>query len=162
MLHADKRQRRMVSLKISNWMLAGVAAVLSATAITGAQTASQTQPGTAAPAAPAQAAPAQAAPAQKPGAPLQLQDMGQTGKADPFPPVNQKYFTASSPSVVVATLAGSLDEPSLPEMIAKTAVAIATAAIKPTTAGTARSGSRPPAAPSATTAPMTMNRPPNM
>jgi protein-disulfide isomerase len=88
----------MDSLKISNWMLTGVAAVLSVTAITGAQTAPQTgtPPGTAAP---AQSAPAQAAPAQKSTAPLQLQDMGQATKADPFPPVNQKYFTATSPTV---------------------------------------------------------------
>src|SRR5205823_9317262 len=93
----NRRQRRMDSLKISNWMLAGVAVVLSVTAVSGAQTG--TQPGTAAPAAPAQAAPAQAAPAQKPAAPLQLQDMGQTPKADPFPPVNPKYFTAASPTV---------------------------------------------------------------
>jgi protein-disulfide isomerase len=85
----------MDSLKISNWMLAGLAAVLSVTAVTGAQTAPQTgtQPGTGA------AAPAQAAPAPKPAAPLQLQDMGQTPKADPFPPANPKYFTATSPTV---------------------------------------------------------------
>jgi protein-disulfide isomerase len=85
----------MDSLKISNWMLAGLAAVLSVTAVTGAQTAPQTgtQPGTGA------AAPAQAAPAQKPAAPLQLQDMGQAPKADPFPPANPKYFTAASPTV---------------------------------------------------------------
>jgi protein-disulfide isomerase len=94
----------MDSLKISNWMLAGLAAALSITAVMGAQTG--TQPGTAAPAAPPQAAPAQAAPAQnpaapaeKPAAPLQLHDMGQTPKADPFPPVNPKYFTAASPTV---------------------------------------------------------------
>jgi protein-disulfide isomerase len=96
-LHADKRQRRMDSLKISNWMLAGLAAALSVTAMMGAQTGAQpgTQTGTGAPAA---AAPA--APAQKPAAPLQLQDMGQTPpKADPFPPVNPKYFTAASPTV---------------------------------------------------------------
>jgi protein-disulfide isomerase len=90
-LHADKRQRRMDSLKISNWMLAGLAAALSVTAMTGAQTGAQ--PGAA-------AAPAPAAPAQKPAAPLQLQDMGQAPpKADPFPPVNPKYFTAASPTV---------------------------------------------------------------
>jgi protein-disulfide isomerase len=94
----------MDSLKISNWMLAGLAAALSITAVMGAQTG--TQPGTASPAAPPQAAPAQAAPAQnpaapaeKPAAPLQLHDMGQTPKADPFPPVNPKYFTAASPTV---------------------------------------------------------------
>jgi len=89
----------MDSLKISNWMLAGLAAALSITTVMGAQTG--TQPGTATPAAPAQAAPAQnpAAPAEKPAAPLQLHDMGQTPKADPFPPANPKYFTAASPTV---------------------------------------------------------------
>ena len=40
---------------------------------------------------------AQPAPAAK--APLQLHDMGQTTKADPFPPINQKFFTAQSPTV---------------------------------------------------------------
>jgi protein-disulfide isomerase len=86
----------MDSLKISNWMLAGLAAALSVTAATGAQTGAQTgsKPGTG-----AAAAPAQATPAQKPAAPLQLQDMGQTAKADPFPPVNPKFFTATSPTV---------------------------------------------------------------
>ena len=39
------------------------------------------------------------APAQKPAAPLQLHDMGQETKADPFPHANPKYFTADSPSV---------------------------------------------------------------
>jgi protein-disulfide isomerase len=80
----------MVSLKIlngkiSNWMLAGVVA-LSATAVAGAQTAAG---------AGSQAAPA----AQKADAPLKLQSLGQDTKADPFPPVNQKYFTASTPTV---------------------------------------------------------------
>jgi len=75
----------MDSLKISNWMLAVLATALSVTAA-GAQT------GTG-------AAPAPAAAVQKPAAPLQLQDMGQTPKADPFPPANQKFFTASSPTV---------------------------------------------------------------
>jgi protein-disulfide isomerase len=85
----------MVSLKISFVMMAGLATALSVTAVTGAQTGAQTGAG----ATPAQAAPAQAAPAQPPAAPLQLRDMGQTPKADPFPPVNQKYFTAASPTV---------------------------------------------------------------
>ena len=90
----------MDSLKISNWMLAGLAAALSVTAVTGAQTGAQTgsqpgsQPGTG-----AATAPAQTAPAQKPAAPLQLHDMGQAPKADPFPPANPKYFTATSPTV---------------------------------------------------------------
>src|SRR3984957_9066234 len=43
-------------------------------------------------------APAPAA-AQPPAAPLQLSNLDPTTKADPFPPVNQKYFTATSPSV---------------------------------------------------------------
>ena len=55
------------------------------------------QSGTQAPAATPQK-PATATP-QKPAAPLQLQDMGQATKADPFPPVNPKFFTADSPSV---------------------------------------------------------------
>jgi protein-disulfide isomerase len=87
----------MVSLKISNWMLAGLTAALSVTVMAGAQTGAQK--GTGAPAAQAPAAQAPAAPAQKSAAPLQLHDMGQTPKADPFPPVNQKYFTADSPTV---------------------------------------------------------------
>ena len=98
-LHADKRQRRMVSLKISNWMLAGLTAALSVTAMAGAQTGTQTGTGAPASQAPAAQAPAAQAPAQKPAAPLQLHDMGQTPKADPFPPVNQRFFTATSPTV---------------------------------------------------------------
>src|ERR1700692_1308156 len=85
----------MDSLKISNWMLA---AALSVTTVMGAQTGAQ--PGTHAEAQPGRVGAPQtpAAPAQKPASPLQLQDMGQTPKADPFPPVNQKYFTATSPT----------------------------------------------------------------
>jgi protein-disulfide isomerase len=102
----------MVSLKISNWMFAGLAAVLGATAV--AQTgvppkapalanveiAQAGTPATAPqnPTATTPQKPAAAAP-QKPAAPLQLQDMGQATKADPFPPVNPKFFTADSPSV---------------------------------------------------------------
>jgi protein-disulfide isomerase len=102
----------MVSLKISNWMFAGLAAAIGATAVaqTGVSpkapalanveiaqagtsaTAPQNPPSTT-PQKPAAAAP------QKPAAPLQLQDMGQATKADPFPPVNPKFFTADSPSV---------------------------------------------------------------
>jgi protein-disulfide isomerase len=68
------------------------------TAVAGAQT------GTGAPATPAPAAaqkPATPAPAaaQKSAAPLQLQNLDQTTKADPFPPVNAKFFTANSPTV---------------------------------------------------------------
>jgi protein-disulfide isomerase len=85
----------MDSLKISCWMLAGLATALSVTAA-GAQTGTGTAPASAQPAGAAQtAAPA----AQKAPAPLQLQSLGQQTKADPFPPVNQKYFTAASPSV---------------------------------------------------------------
>jgi protein-disulfide isomerase len=83
----------MVSLKISNWMLAGLTVVLGITAVAGAQTGTA-----AAPAAAQQTAPAAATP-QKPAAPLQLQNMGQTTKADPFPAANPKYFTADSPTV---------------------------------------------------------------
>jgi protein-disulfide isomerase len=89
-------------LKISNWMLAGLAAALSVTTVAGAQTGAQpgaqtgAQPGTGAA---AQAPAAPATPAQKPAAPLQLHDMGQAPKADPFPPANPKYFTATSPTV---------------------------------------------------------------
>jgi len=47
------------------------------------------------------AAPAAQAPAatQTPAAPLKLENLDPTTRADPFPPVNQKYFTATSPSV---------------------------------------------------------------
>jgi protein-disulfide isomerase len=78
----------MVSLKISYVMLAGLATVLSVSTLAVAQT------GTGA------AAPAAGAAAQKPAAPLQLQNLGQQQtKADPFPPVNARFFTAASPSV---------------------------------------------------------------
>jgi protein-disulfide isomerase len=81
----------MVSLKIlngmiSNWMLAALMTALSVTAVAGAQTAA----GSGAAKAPA---------AQKAAPPPQLQSLGQETKADPFPPVNQKYFTASTPTV---------------------------------------------------------------
>jgi protein-disulfide isomerase len=77
----------MVSLKSSYLMLAGLVTALSMTAAAGAQT------GAAAPAAKAPAA------AQTPAAPLKLENLDPTTRADPFPPVNQKYFTATSPSV---------------------------------------------------------------
>src|SRR5271163_4813736 len=76
---------KILNEKISNWMLAGVIAALSAASVAGAQTAA--------------GAGAQVPASQKPGAPLQLQSLGQETKADPFPPVNQKYFTASTPTV---------------------------------------------------------------
>ncbi len=77
----------MVSLKISYWMVAGLATALGLTAAAGAQT------GTAA--APAQA-PAKTAPA---AAPLQLNSLDPTSRPDPFPAVNPKFFTAASPTV---------------------------------------------------------------
>jgi protein-disulfide isomerase len=87
----------MDSLKISNWMLAGLATALSVTAMAGAQTGAQT--GTAARQTPAATQQSPAAGAQKPAAPLQLQNMGQVPKADPFPQANPKFFTAAAPSV---------------------------------------------------------------
>jgi protein-disulfide isomerase len=77
----------MVSLKSSYLMLAGLATALSMTAAAGAQTGAGA------------AAPAGQAPAPKQGAPLQLQNLDPTTKADPFPPVNPKYFTATTPTV---------------------------------------------------------------
>ncbi len=65
--------RRKGTLKISNWMLAGL--VCAASVVAGAQT---TGGQTAAPV---------------------LSSLDQTAKADPFPPVNPKYFTAGSPTV---------------------------------------------------------------
>ena len=58
--------------------------------------------------APSQPAPTQTAPAQQPAKPaqtapapkpLQLQTLDSGSHADPFPPVNPKYFTASTPTV---------------------------------------------------------------
>jgi protein-disulfide isomerase len=94
MLCVDKRQRRMVSLKISYWMTAGLAMALSITVMAGAQTGAPAG----APAQQQTPAPPAAAP-QKPAAPLQLQNMGETTKADPFPPANPKFFTATTPTV---------------------------------------------------------------
>jgi protein-disulfide isomerase len=71
-------------------MLAGLATALGVTAMAGAQTGAATGTGAAAPAAPA---------AQQPVAPLKLQNLDPTTKADPFPPVNPKFFTATSPTV---------------------------------------------------------------
>ena len=77
----------MDSLKISNWMLAGLAAALSVTAMAGAQTAAglRRRP--------------QHRQRHRSLRPVQLQNLGQTTKADPFPPANPKYFTALSPTV---------------------------------------------------------------
>jgi protein-disulfide isomerase len=72
-------------LKISNWMSVGLMAALSVTALAGAQTGAAPQ-----------TAPAPAG-AQQPG--LQLHNMGELPKADPFPAPNPKYFTADAPSV---------------------------------------------------------------
>jgi protein-disulfide isomerase len=75
-------------------MLAGLAVALSVTAVAGAQTG--TGAATQAPAAAQKPATPPAPAAQKP---LQLQNLDQTTKADPFPPVNPKFFTANSPTV---------------------------------------------------------------
>lgn len=74
-------------MKSSYLMLAGLATALSVTAIGAAQT------GAGAAQTPAPAA------TQKPAAPLQLNTLDQAPKADPFPAVNPKFFTASSPTV---------------------------------------------------------------
>jgi protein-disulfide isomerase len=71
-------------------MLAGLATALGFTAVAGAQTGTAT---------PNSSAPAPAAAAQKPGAPLQLSNLDPTTRADPFPAVNPKFFTAPSPTV---------------------------------------------------------------
>ena len=75
-------------MKISSLMLVGLASalgVVSARAQTGTTGAAQGAPATkAAPAAPR---------------PMQLNSLDQTTKADPFPPVNQKFFTAATPTV---------------------------------------------------------------
>jgi protein-disulfide isomerase len=82
----------MDSLKISYLMLAGLTIALGVATSAGAQTGTAAQP------APATGA-AQGAQAPAARRPLELQSLGQETKADPFPPVNQKYFTATSPSV---------------------------------------------------------------
>jgi protein-disulfide isomerase len=63
-------------------MLAGLACVLSAANLAGAQTDTGTAPK-----------------AESQAPPLQLQNLDQQAKPDPFPPVNAKYFTAMTPSV---------------------------------------------------------------
>lgn len=73
-------------MKISKYMLAGLALVLSVAVAAGAQTGTTGTTGTAPKAAP-------------PTPALHLNDLGQTSKPDPFPPANPKYFTAASPSV---------------------------------------------------------------
>ena len=74
-------------MKSSYLLLAGLVTVLSVTAMAGAQA------GTGQAAAP----PAAAAPT--PAAPLRLQNLDPSTRADPFPPVNPKFFTANSPTV---------------------------------------------------------------
>lgn len=64
-------------MKISQLMLAGL--VLGVGAVAGAQ--------------------AQTAPAAQGAAPLRMESLNPTGKADPFPPVNPKFFTAPTPTV---------------------------------------------------------------
>jgi hypothetical protein len=71
-------------LKIANCMLAAAALVLGASA-------ASAQAG-------AGAAPGKPAGAQAP-APMVLNSIDATTKADPFPPVNPKYFTAATPTV---------------------------------------------------------------
>lgn len=72
-------------------MLSVAVAAGAQTGTTGAATA---QTGATAPKA------AASAPAQKTAtAPLQLNDLGQMSRPDPFPPVNPKYFTATTPTV---------------------------------------------------------------
>ena len=73
-------------MKISSLMLVGLATALGVT-VAGAQTGT-----TGAAQAPAKGAP----PATSP---LQLNSLDPTSKADPFPPVNQKFFTAATPTV---------------------------------------------------------------
>ena len=59
-----------------------------------------TAPATTTPAATTQTAPAKAAgQTASPRVPLQLQSLDPATRADPFPPVNPKYFTTTSPSV---------------------------------------------------------------
>lgn len=74
-------------MKNSKWIVAGLALALSAVTVAGAQTQ-----------APAQKSSSTAAKPATP--PLQLQNL-EPGAApkDPFPPANQKYFTATSPTV---------------------------------------------------------------
>ena len=74
----------MDSLKISNWMSVGLVPALSMAVAVGAQTAAPQG---------ALRAPAPQA-AQQPGTGLQLHNMGEFPKADPFPQPNPKYFTA--------------------------------------------------------------------
>jgi protein-disulfide isomerase len=81
----------------------GLAGSVSAQTPAAPQVPSAPQPATTQAAPAAQAAPAQskgAAPAAAtPAQPLKLYSLGSETQADPFPPVNPKFFTADSPSV---------------------------------------------------------------
>jgi protein-disulfide isomerase len=83
MLHAESGGGRKCSLKISHLMLAGMVSVLGTATLTGAQTKVPTAP----------------APAAQSPAPLQMQTLDPTSKPDPFPVVNPKFFTATTPTV---------------------------------------------------------------
>ena len=67
-------------MKISYWMIAGLASALGVATAAGAQTSTGTTP------------------AAKPPATLQLQSLEPTGRPDPFPVVNPKFFTAVTPT----------------------------------------------------------------
>ncbi|WP_334268819.1 DsbA family protein [Edaphobacter sp. HDX4] len=76
-----------------------LAPVLGATIFASAQAPASPAP---APAAPQAAAPGQQTPAQPSSAarrPLQLETLDPSSHPDPFPPVNQKFFTATTPTV---------------------------------------------------------------
>ncbi len=80
-------------MKRALFLSAALASVLGAVTIVSAQApVSAQQPPAQKPATPAQGA----APAPKP---LQLQSLDPSSHADPFPPVNPKFFTASTPTV---------------------------------------------------------------
>ncbi len=74
-----------VSLKNSKWIVASLALALSAVTVAGAQASAQMNSGA----------------ATKPATPpLKLENLEpSTVPKDPFPPVNQKYFTATAPTV---------------------------------------------------------------
>jgi protein-disulfide isomerase len=73
-------ERMIMKANISKVMVAGFVSLLSVAAM-------------------AQTGAAPAAPTAKQPAPLVLSTLSPTGKADPFPPVNPKYFSAATPTV---------------------------------------------------------------
>jgi len=79
-------------LKRTLFLIAALASVFGAVTVVSAQAPAPAQQ----PSAQKPAAPAQGAPAPKP---LQLQSLDSSSRPDPFPPVNPKYFTASTPTV---------------------------------------------------------------